>query len=281
MGVVALDALAQAADVHVHGARLDIDVVSPHQVEDLRAAEHPVGRLDEEFQQFELAQAQPDRRASQRHFVRVVVDAQPAAFVALLRLRRRRPVGAPQHRLDARHEFARAERLGDVIVRAHLQAEHLVHLRGARGQDQDGHAARGVVGAQQAAHLQTRQPGEHDVENDERRPLPGRQVEADLAVAGLDHGEPFGFQVVADEVANILFVFDDQDFPSGVRPGPLRTRCRHTSVPSSCRSSAVSQRCRPTRCRSPRFPRRLDADCLRPISAGATRAGCSFPSPSR
>ena len=36
--------------------------------------------------------------------------------------------GAPQHRLDTGDELARRERLDDVVVGAHGQAEDLVHL---------------------------------------------------------------------------------------------------------------------------------------------------------
>ena len=52
--------------------------------------------------------------------------------------------GAPQHRADPRHQFARAERLHHVIVGADLEQQHLVHFIAHRAQHDDRrlHAAR-------------------------------------------------------------------------------------------------------------------------------------------
>jgi len=46
-------------------------------------------------------------------------------------------VGASQERLDAAEELAEAVRLGQVVVRAELEPDHLVELIVACGQDQD------------------------------------------------------------------------------------------------------------------------------------------------
>src|SRR5947208_17040422 len=42
---------AQAADMHVDGARLDIDVLAPHRIEELLAREDAAGMLHEMAQQ--------------------------------------------------------------------------------------------------------------------------------------------------------------------------------------------------------------------------------------
>src|ERR1043165_9568522 len=57
-GVADVDGFAQAADVDVDGARLDIDVAAPHVIEQLLAAEHPSLVLQEEAQQAELGRAE-------------------------------------------------------------------------------------------------------------------------------------------------------------------------------------------------------------------------------
>src|SRR6185369_17924142 len=46
-----IEQLAQAADVDVHGALVDIDVAAPDAVQELLAAEHAAGMLQEKLQQ--------------------------------------------------------------------------------------------------------------------------------------------------------------------------------------------------------------------------------------
>src|SRR5437867_398174 len=41
--------LAQAADMHIDGALIDIDVAAPHAVQELGAAEHAAGALHQEL----------------------------------------------------------------------------------------------------------------------------------------------------------------------------------------------------------------------------------------
>ena len=48
-----------------------------------------------------------------------------------------RPIGPAQDRPDARDQLARAERLGQVVVGAELEAEQLVELVVARGEHDD------------------------------------------------------------------------------------------------------------------------------------------------
>ena len=56
--------------MHVDGARLDIDVLAPHRVEQLLAREDAAGMLHEVAQQAELGRAEMDRLAAARHPVR-------------------------------------------------------------------------------------------------------------------------------------------------------------------------------------------------------------------
>src|ERR1700737_1015335 len=62
-----IDRLAQAADVDVDGACLDIDVMAPHLVEQLLAREDAAGMLHEEAQQAELGGAEMNRAGSAGH----------------------------------------------------------------------------------------------------------------------------------------------------------------------------------------------------------------------
>ncbi len=80
--------------------------------------------------------------------------------VALLR----QAVGAAQHRPHPRQQLARVERLHDVVVGAHLEADHPVGVLGHRGQ----HDHRHLGGrAQVAAERQPVLARHHDVEHHE------------------------------------------------------------------------------------------------------------------
>ena len=70
--------LAQAADVHVDGAFLDVDAAAPDVVEQLGAAVNALGMGHEEVQQAVLGGPDRHRRAGGEHAVRGAVDAQAA-----------------------------------------------------------------------------------------------------------------------------------------------------------------------------------------------------------
>src|ERR1700675_4541677 len=58
-----IEQLAQAADVDVDGALVDIDVAAPDAVEQLLAREHAAGMLEEELQQAIFGRAEIDLAA--------------------------------------------------------------------------------------------------------------------------------------------------------------------------------------------------------------------------
>ena len=76
----------------------------------------------------------------------------------------RGPALPPQDRLDTRHQLSRAERLGQVIVGADLQAGNPIGLFGAGGEHENVD-----VGAlpQASRHLHPVHPGQVEVENDQ------------------------------------------------------------------------------------------------------------------
>src|SRR6185436_18297172 len=61
-----VEQFAQAADMHVDGALVDIDVAPPDAVEQLLAAEDAAGMLQEKLQQTILGRAEIDRPAGAR-----------------------------------------------------------------------------------------------------------------------------------------------------------------------------------------------------------------------
>ena len=81
--------------------------------------------------------------------------------VASPRRRRRRPAGRPGDGPDAGQHLAHAERLGDVVVGAELEAEHAVELVAARGDHDDRHVGRC---ADRPAHVAPVHVGQAEVE---------------------------------------------------------------------------------------------------------------------
>jgi hypothetical protein len=100
---------------------------------------------------------------------------------------RLRLAGAPQQRAHPRHQLAQRERLGDVVVGAHLQADDPVHLRVARGQHQDGDLAGGPHPPADVPAAETRQ---HQVEDQQVGPLALEVADGLRAVGGGDDLHP-------------------------------------------------------------------------------------------
>src|SRR5206468_11606910 len=69
-----VEQLAQAADMDVDGALVDIDVAAPDAVEQLLAREHAAGMLQEELQQAVFGRTEIDRPARARHAALVAVE---------------------------------------------------------------------------------------------------------------------------------------------------------------------------------------------------------------
>ena len=86
-----------------------------------------------------------------------------------------------QHRVDARDELARIERLGQVVVGAHLEADDAVDVLALGRQHDDRH---GLAGAAQApADGQPVLAGQHQVEHDQVRRV-ALQLLVELARVG-------------------------------------------------------------------------------------------------
>ncbi len=127
---------------------------------------------------------------------------------------------ATQHRADPGDELAVAERLGDVVVGAELQAHDLVDLGVPRRDHDDPDVA---ARPQLPAHLGARHAGHHEIEQHQVRAVRVVQREAGRAVGRLEHLEALLAEHEARGVAVGLLVLDDQD-PRHVIP-LLRT-CR-------------------------------------------------------
>jgi hypothetical protein len=115
---------------------------------------------------------------------------------------------AAQHRADAGDELARGERLGDVVVCAEFQADHLVDLGVARGHDDDRDVG---TGPQAAAYLGAREPGQHHVEQHHVGAGAVERGERVGAGGGYLYLISLATQHVRQGVRERLLVLDDQD----------------------------------------------------------------------
>ena len=113
----------------------------------------------------------------------------------------------PQHRVDARAQFARPERLGDVVVGARLEPLQCVDLLGACAEHDDvGRAGRAdPLGGLEAVHA-----GHVDVEGRDERLMLQDEVEAVLPVGGAVHGES-GLREDGRQKRSDVFLILDHD----------------------------------------------------------------------
>src|SRR5581483_1707980 len=125
--------------------------------------------------------------------------------------RRQGTLEAAEHSLDAGDELARAERLGDVIVRTEIEAGDFIGFRSFRGEEDDRRHGNIAVVADLAADVETVVSGNHDVEKEKRRwsffglgnyAVPGEER---------SNGKARAFQVIAHQPSNIGIIFDDKN----------------------------------------------------------------------
>ena len=201
-------------DVDIHRARLAGVVVAPDPLEKLVASEYVAGVPDQEEQQLEgLGLYGQDLAASQQPAPGRVNSNLPEIY-SLLFGRPRLRLGSAQQGPYPRQQLAEAERLGDVVVRPELEPDDLVHLRALGGQHQDRHAR---FGANDPAHLGATQLGQHEVQQDEVRPVAPERLDGLPPVGRLDHDESFRLQTLGQGFAQRSFVVYDQDRSSHPR----------------------------------------------------------------
>ena len=177
-----LELLAQVADVHVDRARVAVGGVAPDALEQHRAAEHPARGARQRGEDLELDVGEPHALAAHRTTRRFSksICRSPSSIGSSKLLLGRRQRGAAQHGLDAAAELAHRERLGDVVVGAELEAEHLVDLLGLRGEHDDRH---GAARADLRGRPRSRRTcGQHHVEHHQVEGVLAQPVERLLAV---------------------------------------------------------------------------------------------------
>ena len=123
----------------------------------------------------------------------------------------RQPFAAAQQSAQAREQDLQLERLRQVIVGAGFESLQHVFRAAARGQHQHRHVV--AFGAQLLDDGEAVLAGQHHVEHDGvvARAIGEQAIERLLAVAVDIHLVAFGFEVEAQPVGEVRFVFDDED----------------------------------------------------------------------
>ena len=202
---------------------IEVVRIAPHLVAQLRAGQHTLGVRGEDRQEVELGHGQGDLLVAHLDAPRSVVDLKrtngeyalsPTAGFGQGR--------APEVRVDPRGEDARVERLGDVVVRADLQTNYLVHLCGAAGEHD--HGARDALTSQLANDVRAADVGEHPVDQTEVGVGAGGELDGLRAGAGLHDVMALQAAHLGDQHADRHVVLDDEDSTSttGWRCGQLR-----------------------------------------------------------
>ena len=111
---------------------------------------------------------------------------------------------------DPRHDLARAERLGDVIVRAYLETDQGVRLLGTRGKHQHIYVG-GLADAPE--RLESVDPWQPHIENDEVGYPAIERVKSLLAGYRLLDIEAVAVEVVREQLPDVCLVVDDEDAP--------------------------------------------------------------------
>ena len=173
---VALELLAQMADVDVDRARLAVLGAAPERLEQHLARVDAPGMRREERSSSNSTYVSCTARPPTSTTRRARSIGSPSATISSSPRGSCRGAGrAAQQRPHAAAELADRERLRDVVVRAELEPEHLVELVVAGGQHDDRHRA---LRAQALADLEAVEPRQHDVEHDEVDVLPGEAASA-------------------------------------------------------------------------------------------------------
>jgi hypothetical protein len=198
----------QVADVHVERIGARAEVVAPDALEDDRARQHLPGIPQEQLEQRELGARELDRRVAAPDLARSEVElevGEPQSRVRGLVVARR----APEQRAQPSEELRQGERLGEIVVRAGIEAgDTAVHLR-ARREHQHGH--RVGAGAQPAADLEAVDPGHQHIQDDRVRSRRAHSTQRHLAVLRELDVVSLELEGPPQRLANGALVVHDQD----------------------------------------------------------------------
>ena len=195
------------------GARRVQRHILPHPAVDLVGREHRSGVAHEKAQDVVLLRRQRHRVAVHGDGLGVVVQADTADDQrASLHLSAAQLQIPPQLGAHPRQQLHRVEGLGDIVIRAHVESQHLVGVLALGGQQDHRH----VAGLAQLRHGgQAVHDGHHDVHEDQMHVLPGGDAERLLAVIGGQHPIALRAEIDLQRGHDVLFVVNHQNVVHG------------------------------------------------------------------
>src|SRR6266508_1108084 len=191
--------------------RLAAVLRAPHPFEERVVRHRFAGVRGELGQEVELGRREMDLPLRHEDAPRAHVDAEIAELEAAAS-----PCGgprAPEHRLDARDELARAEWLGHVVIGAELQAAVLVLLEAARRQHDHRQVALRADLLEDGEAIVARH---REIEHDQVRLSAADDAKRLLPIGRLDRLEILAriLERAAHERTDVGLVVDDEDFQS-------------------------------------------------------------------
>jgi hypothetical protein len=182
----------------------------------LAAAEDHAGACRQGGQDVEFRPCRRHTFSFEKDFTARYVDRQPPEYPRQWCARMRAvsdtrltgdATGATQHCTNARHQFTRAERFGDVVVGTHRKSDNSVEFGVTRRQH---HHVRVGEGAQLPAHLNPVDAGQRNVQDHDVRVDFASQGNRVCPGVAHRHLEVFAFQVAGHDFGQRDLVIDDE-----------------------------------------------------------------------
>src|SRR5215510_1260441 len=182
-----------------------IEVLLPDVFGDLGAADDLAGAPRQVFKERVFLRGQLDLTPAASDSARPHVDAEIGDLYGL----RTQRGTTPQQRPQARQQFMKIERLGQVIIRAHVEPRNAIRRRVARCQYQDRKSQ--SFRAQLAADFEAVLERQHDVEDDQVVIVDARLINGGLAVRRHIYGITLLAQSLRQHLRRVRLVFDQQN----------------------------------------------------------------------
>ena len=203
-----LDFFAQAANVDVDVAiTIEIGLVAPNRVYDLRARQRLPGVLREIVEEPELDRGEGNRLVTAPYLCARPIDDQVPHVDHVGISRGEITIRAAMHRPQSRDDFAQTVGLGHIIVRAHFQPQHFVGLIATSGQHHDRLTQSQF--AQAAAEVEAQAVGQPHIEDDQVGRMDLRGLNSGRACVVPRDGKARIDQTVAQAVRNGRIIFDE------------------------------------------------------------------------
>ena len=251
--------------MHVNRPGLPGVLHVPDLSKELLPGEHHPGSGQEQPQQLELLIGQVHPPAVRRYGALPGIHPKAARLDDVLLF----GGAAPEYGLHSRHHLRHAERLCNIVVRAHIKARDLVVFRTlCRGHD-NRNPGGGGMGAEPFQDGQPVLPGQHDVQEDQLGRLAPNGLKQAAAVGKAPDLKPGGCKGIAHQPPYAVVVFHRVyhnapllrrsivPHPFSLRkPGPgLSPLSRRISPTGQC--SLHGRRCAPGTCLSSSGPGRI------------------------